>query len=122
MLLEREFSKPPLVGTAVKKSGRLESVHHNDSTGVANKAQRFSPADRSAFAMRMTMTTFRVVAIAAGLLLAVSGLGLAAKHTRSHMKSQFHAAKSSGSVNSAIRPYSSDPHLYIAATTRMPPG
>jgi hypothetical protein len=66
----------------------------------------------------MTMTRFQVVAIAAGLLLAISGPSFAAQRT--HQKSQTHAttaaksqpraAKSSGSANSwnglAIRPYS----------------
>jgi len=61
----------------------------------------------------MTMTRFRVVAIAAGLLLAMLGLSFAAQQisdTKSAVKSQSRAAKSRGSVNSgsAIRPYSRD--------------
>ena len=66
-------------------------------------------------ATRMTMTRFHVVAIAAGLLLAVSGPSFAAKRTlqksdtKSAVKSQSRAAKSSGS---AIRPYSRVPYPY----------
>ena len=65
--------------------------------------------------MRMTMTRFHVVAIAAGLLLAVSGPSFAAKRTLqkpdagSAAKSQSRAIKSSGSV---IHPYSRDPDPY----------
>ena len=60
----------------------------------------------------MTVTRFHVVAIAAGLLLAVTGPGFAAKRmsdTKSAVKSQSRATKSSGS---AIRPYSRDPYPY----------
>jgi hypothetical protein len=56
----------------------------------------------------MTMTRFRVMAIAAGLLLAMLGPSFAAKRmsdTKSAVKSQSRAAESSGS---AIRPYSRD--------------
>jgi hypothetical protein len=66
-------------------------------------------------ATRMTMTRFHVVAIAAGLLLAVSGPSFAAKRTLQKSdagntaKSQSRAIKSSGS---AIRPYSRDPDPY----------
>ena len=68
-------------------------------------------------ATRMTMTRFHVVAIAAGLLLAVSGPSFAAKRmsdTKSAVQSQSRSAKSSGSVNSgsAIRSYSRDPYPY----------
>jgi len=62
--------------------------------------------------MKMTMTRFHVVAIAAGLLLAVSGPSFAAKRTsdtKSAVKSQARATKSGGS---AIRPYSRDPYPY----------
>jgi len=57
------------------------------------------------------------VAIAAGLLIAVSGPSFAAKQvfdTKSAVKSQSRAAKSSGSANSgsAVRPYSRDPYPY----------
>ena len=54
------------------------------------------------------ITRFHVVAIAAGLLLAVSGPSFAAKRmsdTKSSVKSQSRATKSGGS---AIRPYSRD--------------
>ncbi len=53
-------------------------------------------------ATKVTMTRFHAVAIAAGLLLALSGPSLAAKRTA---KSQASATKSSGSAN---RPYSRD--------------
>ena len=58
------------------------------------------------------MARFHVVAIAAGLLLAVSGPSFAAKRmsdTKSAVKSQSRATESSGS---AIRPYSRDPYPY----------
>ena len=60
----------------------------------------------------MTMTRFQVVAIAAALLLAVSGPSFAAKRmsdTKSAVKSKSSAAESS---DSAIRPYSRDPYPY----------
>ena len=65
----------------------------------------------------MTMTKVPVLAIAAGLLLAISGPSFAAKRmsdTKSAVKSQSRAAESSGSANSgsAIRPYSRDPYPY----------
>jgi len=60
------------------------------------------------------MTKFHVVAIAAGLALAVSGPSFAAKRTlqksdTSGVKSQSRAIKSNGP---AIRPYSRDPDPY----------
>ena len=58
----------------------------------------------------MTMTKVHVLAIAAGLLLAVSGPSVAAKRmsdTKSAVKSQSGAAESRGS---AIRLYSRDPY------------
>ena len=58
------------------------------------------------------MARFHVVAIAAGLLLAVSGPSFAVKRmsdAKSAVKSQSRAAVSSGS---AIRPYSRDPYPY----------
>jgi len=63
------------------------------------------------------MARFHVLAIAAGLLLAVSGPALAAKKTsdtKSGAKSQSRALESGGSTNSgsAIRPYGRDPYLY----------
>jgi hypothetical protein len=63
-------------------------------------------------APEMTMTRFHVVAIAAGLLLAISGPSFAAKQqsdTKSAVKSQPRATKSSGS---AIRPYGRDQDPY----------
>ena len=60
----------------------------------------------------MAMTRFHLMAMAAGLLLAVSGPSLAAKrtsNTKSAVKSQSRATQSSGS---AIRPYSRDPHPF----------
>jgi hypothetical protein len=62
-------------------------------------------------ATKMTMTRFHVVAIAAGLLLAISGPSFAAKQlsdTKS-AESQPRATKSSGS---AIRPHSRDQDPY----------
>ena len=59
----------------------------------------------------MTMTRFRAVAIASGLLLAVSGPGFAAKrssHAKGAVKSQSRATSTRGP---AIRPYSS-PHPF----------
>ena len=64
---------------------------------------------------RRTITRLHVVAIAAGLLLAVSGPSFAAKRTlqksdaKSTVKSQSRAIKSNGS---AIRPRSRDPYPY----------
>ena len=63
------------------------------------------------------MPRFHVVAIAAGLLLAVSGSSFAAKRmsdTKSAVKSQSRAAEFSGSASSgsAIRAYSRDPYPY----------
>jgi len=63
------------------------------------------------------MARFHVPAIAAGLLRAVSGPGIAAKRTpdaKSGVKSQSRAVGSGGSANSgpAIRPYGRDPSLY----------
>ena len=61
------------------------------------------------------MARFHVVAIAAGLLLAVSGPSFAAKRTlqksdtKSTVKSHSRAIKSNGP---AIRPYSRDPDPY----------
>ena len=65
--------------------------------------------------MKLAMARFHVVAISAGLLLAVSGPSFAAKRTlqksdtKSALKSQSGATKSNGS---AIRPYSRDPDPY----------
>ena len=73
-------------------------------------------------ATRMTMTRFHVVAIAAGLLLAVSGPSFAAKRvsdTTSAVKSKSRATKSGGS---AIRPYSRDPYPYIRDPDPYAPG
>jgi hypothetical protein len=67
-------------------------------------------------------TRFHVVAIAAGLLLAVSGPSFAAKRmseTKSAVKSQFRASKSGGS---AIRPYSRDLHPYSRDPDPYAPG
>ena len=67
-------------------------------------------------------TRFHVVAIAAGLLLAVSGPSFAAKRmseTKSAVKSQPRATKSSGS---AIRPYSRDPYPYNRDPDPYAPG
>ncbi len=63
------------------------------------------------------MARFHVVAIAAGLLLAVSGPSFAVKRmsdAKSAVKSQSRAAESSGSANSgsAFRPYSRDRYPY----------
>ncbi len=63
------------------------------------------------------MARIHIVAIAAGLLLAVSGPSFAAKRisdTKGAVKSQSRAAKSSGSAKSgsAIRAYSRDPYSY----------
>jgi len=61
------------------------------------------------------MTKVHVLAVAAGLLLAVTGPGIAAKRThqkadaKSAAKSQSRATKSGGA---AIRPYSRDPDPY----------
>ena len=60
----------------------------------------------------MAMTRFHVLAIALGLLLAVSQPSFAAKRlydTKSAAKSQFRAA---GSKASVIRPYSRDRYPY----------
>jgi hypothetical protein len=70
----------------------------------------------------MTMTGFYVVAIAAGLLLAVSGPGFAAKRmsdTKSAVKSQSRATKSSGP---AIRPYGRDAYPYSRDPDPYAPG
>ena len=70
----------------------------------------------------MTVTRFHVVAIAAGLLLAVTGPGFAAKRmsdTKSAVKSQSRATKSSGS---AIRPYNRDPYPYSRDPDPYAPG
>jgi len=72
-------------------------------------------------------TRFHVVAIAAGLLLAVSGPSFAAKRMSetksavksSAVKSQSRATKSSGS---AIRPYSRDPYPYNRDPDPYAPG
>ena len=57
----------------------------------------------------MMMTRFYIVAVAAGLLLAVSGPSFAAKRT-SDTKHAVHATEPRGSANSssAIRPYNRD--------------
>jgi hypothetical protein len=57
----------------------------------------------------MTMARFYIVAIAAGLLLAVSGPSFAAKRM-----SDTKSAATGGSANSGstIRPYSRDPYPY----------
>jgi hypothetical protein len=68
------------------------------------------------------MTRFQVVAIAAALLLAVSGPSFAAKRmsdTKSAVKSQSRATKSSGS---AIHPYSRDPYPYSRDPDPYAPG
>jgi hypothetical protein len=68
------------------------------------------------------ITRFHVVAIAAGLLLAVSGPSFAAKRmsdTKSSVKSQSRATKSGGS---AIRPYSRDLHPYSRDPDPYAPG
>jgi hypothetical protein len=67
-------------------------------------------------------TRFHVVAIAAGLLLAVSGPSFAAKRmsgTKSAVKSQSRATKSGGST---IRPYSRDLHPYSRDPDPYAPG
>jgi hypothetical protein len=59
---------------------------------------------KSAMVMKMTMTRFHIVAIAAGLLLAASGPGIAAKRTadtKNSVKSQSRAAESGSSANSS---------------------
>ena len=67
-------------------------------------------------ATRMTMTRFHVVAIAAGLLLAVSGPSFAAKRTlqksdtKSTVKSQSRAAKFPYPYSRDPYPYSRDPY------------
>lgn len=69
----------------------------------------------------MAMTRFHALAIAAGLLLALSQPSFAAKRlsdTKTAVKSQSRAAESKAS---AIRPYSRD-SIRMVATTRMPPG
>ena len=73
-------------------------------------------------ATTMTVIRFQVVAIAAALLLAVSGPSFAAKRmsdTKSAVKSQSRATKSSGS---AIRPYSRDPYTYSRDPDPYAPG
>ena len=70
------------------------------------------PADGSALAAKMTMTTFHGVAIAAALLLAVPQSGFAAKRvsdTKAAAKSKSHASKSNPS---AIRSYGRNPYPY----------
>ena len=73
--------------------------------------QKFLTNQLLRHATRMTMTRFHVVAIAAGLLLAVSGPSFAAKRTlqksetKSAVKSQSRAAK-------FPYPYSRDPYPY----------
>ena len=60
------------------------------------------------------MTRFYVAAVAAGLLLALSGPGFAAKRT-ANTKSAAHAAESRSitNTNSAVRPYDrDDPYAY----------
>ena len=78
-------------------------------------------------ATKMTMTRFHVVAIAAALLLAVSGPSFAAKRmsdTKSGVKSQSRATKSSGSaVRPSTRyPYSRDPYPYSRDPDPYAPG
>jgi hypothetical protein len=75
----------------------------------------------------MTMTKVHVLAIASGLLLAVSGPSFAAKRmsgTKSAVKSQSRATESGGSANSgsAIRPYSRDPYPYSRDPDPYAPG
>jgi hypothetical protein len=68
------------------------------------------------------ITRFHIVAIAAGLLLAVSGPNFAAKRmsgTKSSVKSRSRATKSGGS---AIRPYSRDLHPYSRDPDPYAPG
>jgi hypothetical protein len=73
----------------------------------------------------MTMTKVHVLAIAAGLLLAVSGPSFAAKRTlqksdtKSAVKSQSRGTKSNGS---AMRPYSRDPYPYSRDPDPYAPG
>ena len=75
--------------------------------------------------MKITMARFHVVAIAAGLLLAISGPSFAAKRalqksdTKSTVKSQSHEINSSGS---AIRPHSRDPYPYSRDPDPYAPG
>ena len=81
-----------------------------------------TPADGSALATKMTMTRFHAVAIAAGLVLAVSGPSFAAKRTsdaKSAVKSQSRATKSG---DSAIRPYSRYPYPYSRDPDPYAPG
>lgn len=69
----------------------------------------------------MAMTKIHVLAVAAGLLLAVSGPSIAAKRTlqksdpKSAAKSQSRATKSGGST---VRPYSRDPDPYAPGVNR----
>jgi hypothetical protein len=68
---------------------------------------------KSAMVMKMTMARIHIVAIAAGLLLAASGPGVAAKRTadtKNSVKTQSRAAESRGSANagSPISRYSRD--------------
>ena len=72
------------------------------------------------------MARFHVVAIAVGLLLAVSGPSFAAKRvsdTKSAAKSQSRAAEYSGSAIPVQRSAGiAATRIRMAATTRMPPG
>jgi hypothetical protein len=74
--------------------------------------------------MKITTARFHVVAIAAGLLLAISGPSFAAKRTlqksdpKSIVKSQSHEINSSGS----IRPHSRDPYPYSRDPNPYAPG
>jgi hypothetical protein len=99
------------------------TVTGNSARDRARKGERIF-AEISA-AMKITMARFHVVAIAAGLLLAVSGPSFAAKRTlqksdtKSTVKSQSRAIKSNGS---AIRPHSRDPYPYSRDPDPYAPG
>jgi hypothetical protein len=75
--------------------------------------------------MKIPAARFLVVAIAAGLLLAVSGPSFAAKRTlhksetKTTVKSQSRAIKSNGS---AIRPHNRDPYPYSRYPDPYAPG
>jgi hypothetical protein len=113
-----------------KHDHEARPFHLASELSQRTKVTRNGPRDRTpkserAFAeipeaMKMTMTRFHALAIAAGLLLAVSGPSFAAKRTL--QKSDTKNTVKSQSRESAFRPHGRDPFPYSRDPDPYAPG
>jgi hypothetical protein len=105
----KSAARPRHCLASMAEGGRQERKKSEHEATAWNDGPMNPPTVRSA--LEGAMTRFHVVAIASGLLLAVSGSGLAAKRTsdtKGAVKSQSRATSTRGP---AIRPYG-NPHPY----------